>query len=192
MSMITTDNLCFIHIPKTAGSSIRECLEKKKDNTYASKQLYDRHPAWKDILNVVGEKKYNELYKFCVIRNPIDLFTSWYNYVQRFDMPKDNLRPIIKQQSKSIEYVIDWIIDNNYQLGIFPQHKWIYYDNKLMINKIFRYENLDEIKNFLKERGYEELPHKNGSIDKPVLTQEYRNKIMLIDKEDFELFNYQP
>lgn len=192
MSMITTDNLCFIHIPKTAGSSVRECLEKKKDNTYEKKQLYDRHPTWKDILNVVGKEKYDELYKFCIIRNPVELFISWYNYVQRFDMPQDALRPIIKQQHQSIEYVIDWIIDNNYQSGMFPQHRWIYDNGKLMINKVFRYENLDEVKDFLTKRGYGELPHKNGSIGKPILTQEYRNKMVLIDKEDFDIFNYQP
>lgn len=59
MAAITKDNLCFIHIPKCAGTSVFTLLESNLDPAYNNKKIYDRHPTWKDILNIVGLEIYH-------------------------------------------------------------------------------------------------------------------------------------
>lgn len=207
MSAITTDNLCFIHIPKCAGTSVFTVLEKKLDAKYNNKQLYDRHPTWKNILDVVGPEKYNQLYKFTIVRNPITLFISLFNYIFHYNTPTDQIRPLIKG-GKTIQYVLDYINDNRdmqitnhgknaniamKELPIFHQHRFIYDDDdKLMVDKIFKFENINEVEAFLQHRGYGKLPHKLAlSPPKKEMEQKYQDIIYSLAQKDFKLFGYE-
>ncbi|MBN86701.1 MAG: hypothetical protein CL885_04185, partial [Dehalococcoidia bacterium] len=62
----------FVHIPKTAGTSVTACLRP-----YCETYLKHHH-----ILDVLPEN-HDSYYKFCVARNPWDRCVSRYFYLKR-------------------------------------------------------------------------------------------------------------
>src|SRR5215831_12465012 len=75
----------FVHVPKTAGTSICEALAGMNDTAIACKLP---HPPAKRIRQELGEKKWGELYKFAFVRNPWARLVSWYHAV-REKPPRD-------------------------------------------------------------------------------------------------------
>lgn len=79
----------FIHIPKTAGTSIYRWLNN------GTVMMNYHHTAWqyKEIL----KKDYNNFYKFAFVRNPWDRIVSFYRYYMMYDQNKLRKKP--KQES---------------------------------------------------------------------------------------------
>ena len=88
----------FIHIPKTAGESISEVLNR--DESGISKptpqeikrillpqntinDLLGKHATAMEIKDVVGQKIFNAYFKFVIIRNPWDQVASFYNHLRK-------------------------------------------------------------------------------------------------------------
>lgn len=92
----------FIHVPKTAGTSIRSVLEpycgKKGAFNYLARRLeqfpktvhsigltrlrtYDAHSTYSDISKIIPTDELNNLFKFCFVRNPYDRAYSYYLHV---------------------------------------------------------------------------------------------------------------
>ncbi len=73
--MISHEFKCiFIHIPKTAGSSIEVFFEE-----YPRTQ----HVLATECLKEYGGKDWNRYYKFAFVRNPWDRVLSWYLWLER-------------------------------------------------------------------------------------------------------------
>lgn len=167
--------IIFIHINKTAGTSILDNLKINK------KQHYDA----KEIIEKIGYHKWIECYKFSFVRNPWDKVVSHYFY--RVKTNQCNM------QSKKISFK-DWV---NITYG--SEKDLFYYDNKKMfqsqsdwlkdskgeisIDFIGKFENLN--KDFKKIQDYigiqGSLPHKNIGIKK-----DYRK---MYDSKSFEIIN---
>ncbi len=64
------NKLIFIHIPKTAGTSLQELLFNKK--------IFNAHRKSLKIIKKIG--RYNDYYKFAIVRNPFDRLVSIYHY----------------------------------------------------------------------------------------------------------------
>ncbi|MCH4551246.1 sulfotransferase family 2 domain-containing protein [Aestuariibaculum lutulentum] len=113
--MISHEHKCiFIHIPKTAGSSIKECLFKGKhfnwrvaDYNYLygwcpKRRLHLQHATSKQLLEteLITEHQWNTYYKFAFIRNPWDRAYSDYIWLTNDCGIKDSFYNFILKQGK--------------------------------------------------------------------------------------------
>jgi hypothetical protein len=76
MIVSTQPPFLFIHIPKTAGTSIEESLYHYQDFEYNTSP-HNIAQQYKDYL---PRELFNEMFKFCFVRNPWDLMVSSYKY----------------------------------------------------------------------------------------------------------------
>lgn len=196
--MFLTNNLLFIHIPKSAGTSVVNVLE---NSTGGQKKFsIDTHSTFdafkKHYPNLVLNKKV-----FCIVRNPFCRFVSIYRFINRdFKLKKwfGNNYLDIKARIATFENFINNFIfpekiwgDNNH---FSPQTLW---SNN--VQNIFKLENPEQINKFFKENGiYLELPLTNNQTipsHTNFMYREYYNsytKKIIEDKfkSDLEAFNY--
>jgi len=77
MAIIISDhNLTFIHIPKTAGSSIQEWLFNCTNCYQPKRSLHCTVEDIKERVSNIGTT-------FCVVRDPYDWAVSWYEYEKK-------------------------------------------------------------------------------------------------------------
>jgi len=69
----------FIHIQKTAGSSISSALNPFCEESYDSIQ----HWSAVRLKEKFGDDIWNEYFKFSFVRNPYDRLFSWYNMIDK-------------------------------------------------------------------------------------------------------------
>jgi chondroitin 4-sulfotransferase 11 len=76
MVLSTNPPFLFIHIPKTAGTSIEEALFDYQDFDY----MNEPHPIVAQYKTYLPKEMYNKLFKFSFVRNPWALQLSTYTY----------------------------------------------------------------------------------------------------------------
>lgn len=182
-------NFIFIHINKTAGSSIKTAIGLTKKNHLTVKEIIDTHG--------VGQIVFKNTYKFAVVRNPWDRALSQYKYRVKTNQcnMKDEPIPFKDWVKKTYGKEKDSFYYSNPKMFL-PQVDWLKdYNGEIRINKILRFENLnEEFSAVLKDIGIEkQLPHYNKT--KRVDYREYYNeetKLIIEDwfKEDIEQFGY--
>lgn len=74
---INDRKLIFIHIPKTAGTSIVRAMRFPPPNPSYGLM---KHTSAEQIFEIMGHIEWNNAVKFCVVRNPWDRFFSHYRY----------------------------------------------------------------------------------------------------------------
>lgn len=136
-------NKCiFIHIPKTAGTSILSCLAQ-------GKQFYRDHATWFDYYKY-NPIKFNNYYKFTFVRNPYARLKSVYQYLMRGGNKGDDL--ILKEHLNKVapnfeRFVCDFLNEHTiYEHVLFmPQYLFIYnWKLNLKVDFIGYYETLEE------------------------------------------------
>jgi chondroitin 4-sulfotransferase 11 len=179
------EKLIFIHIPKTAGTSIKKLFLNDNDFSLLT-NLKKHEPIYNIKKNNIND--YNKYKKFAIVRNPYDRIVSSYFFLQKMN---------IKNFFQTIEFN-EWIKNpckhpckllpglTKYLL-LAPQYLWI--DETV---NILKYENLNkELNTFLNKKV--NLPKINNSIHEHYLNY-YNNKSLNIIyhryKEDFKKFNY--
>lgn len=187
----------FVHIPKSGGTSIHKLLENNNEFTislwgkngnkdYAHLSIFDVHSMHQ------SSKSY---FSFAVVRNPYNRIYSAYK------QPYCQLYPNLTFNDFIINFVSKLNLNNLDQslVHIWPMHKFIISDNKLLINYVIRFEQLDKDFEFIKYKfGIKpQLGHlnKNSEHSDSYLNKYTKNQIDIINRiyaEDFEWFNYQP
>ena len=117
------------------------------------------------MIHVIGQKKWDEAYKFTVIRNPWDKVVSHY---------KHNIKMNVTNMAKKKIEFKDWVActygkpKNKFYYNraqmFFPQVEWLKNnEGKIDIDKIIRFENLNEGTNevFKTLEIEHKLPHLN-------------------------------
>ena len=177
----------FVHINKTAGTSIGHAIGLPiKD-----------HLTAKEIIARIGEKKWNEAYKFTLVRNPWDKVVSLYEYRRKKDRTKiathgisfsDWVKMTYGEEKnfsyfdvKSFQPQVDWLKDN---------------EGNVSIDFVGKFESINEDYNHIKRViGLDaELPYLNAS--KRVGYQSYyddetRDIVARWFHEDIDLFSYE-
>jgi len=205
----------FVHIPKTAGVSIMNCLSNsigKNDNiTYfrsgkAQKLAYkitrkddirfNMHSSIREPLSKLNISKY---FKFAFVRNPWDRMVSLYFYLQSTAYGEiDTNMPSFSEWIMSDIDKIKTFIPLSKQL-IFkkkPQLAWLADNNKIHMDFIGRFENLqgdfDKITELL-GLPTTKLMHENRTTHDYYAEYYNRDTIDKVSKwykEDIEYFGY--
>lgn len=171
MAIVTPNpNAIFIHIPKTAGTSITRWLIKHNKGKKNGVKHSD-----------MSQHKLNDKFVFTCVRNPYDWVYSGWSYMKRFSGKGLSLE----------QYIMD-----DYMLKMVnaaPQYQYIDVDR---IDLILKYETLN--KDFKKIQKKFNCDKKLGRLNKSdrrkdwsvMIKDDMKEKIYQTYKTDFEIFNY--
>ncbi len=202
----------FIHIPKTGGDSVEDCLDLNRNNDlFGFEDSNGNRYSIKDGLNLQEKKRliclqhltalqikkkidkniWEDYYKFTFIRNPWDKIVSHYFYIIQ---KRKDLQKILKINKKNTFRDYVYIIGKTKRVS--QQKNYIFDDqNKNIIDFVGRFENLEKdfqkvcdkikVKAVLKKTNIS--THKNY---KEYYTSETRNIVKNLFNDDIELFKY--
>ena len=201
-------NFIFIHIPKTAGSSITRALRpwclKPKPTQWRrllshlpvreapEKANFNQHDRAAWLRRKLPPQLYDGAYKFAVVRNPFALVVSNYQHLQR----KTSRRRRRQAQRWDFKAFLRYLERKN-RLARVDQTSWISDgDGKLIIDEVLRFETLAEQFTVLAERlGLPgELPRSNvgAPVDyRAVYDDEAKAIVRRLYVRDFERFGYE-
>jgi len=183
----------FIHIPKTAGTSVLTCLMEE--------QIFRDHANYLDYKRI-DPLKFEKYFKFCFVRNPYDRAVSFFEYLKRGGNQSDDLyfQELIKNVFPTFEgFVLEYLDkDRIHEHVLFrPQYLFIYdYKEECQVDYIGHYEYLKEDFEFVcDEIGASfELPLKN-KVQRNPYENYYSNtlvkeRIYNLYSKDFDLLKY--
>lgn len=202
----------FVHVWKTGGNSIRDCLRPYSEDLYpqASNPLFqlvhlrrrkgkgkplivDQHITFSELKAIMGAKKFNQYFKFAFVRNPLDLLVSYYHFIIQHENnhpQKEYIRNL-----KSFEDYIKW--SETHEMIHLSQRKFVYDEQgELLADYVGRYEYFQESYNEISRRlgiKTKALPSLNISNHNHFL--KYYNSttegiVRSTLSEDFKVFNY--
>jgi chondroitin 4-sulfotransferase 11 len=190
----------FIHIQKTAGSSITEALNRLD----GSQQLGYQH----SMMNSLETAIYEGYWVFCFVRNPFDRLVSWWNMMMHKGIHNDFSRYLLSNSSNFSEFLdcTEVIDDQNALIPSMnePYPKSIAFnqldyitgkDGRLAVHFIGRFESLQaDFKRISDAIGVQlVLPHSNAYERKHY--REYYSpgdveKVRRMYKRDLKFFGY--
>lgn len=187
----------FIHVPKTAGKSLRFSLFGKENGA--------RHCSASRLKKCYPDL-WEQFFSFCLVRNPYDRLYSAYRYLMcGGNLQKDDLRFRSRELSTVNgfeQFVCDWLTkDRSYAYTHFiPQYEFVYQNTDCLVDHIGKFENLEREYEFIRGKlGLRhDLQHINrtkqavetsvSEVYSPVMSR----KVHEIYAEDFRLFGYEP
>ena len=188
----------FIHIPKTAGTSIEQFIKDNDKNPIILTGVQDgrsrRHFTALDI-KLLFPDLFKQYYKFSVVRNPYDRLLSEYYWCK---IPNVGYK-FGKTKIEFLNYVSNVIKQKTYFTNIFHDHfihqyMFLYnHQNKLLVNNLFKYEHLDSAIEFIKKKLYinQNLNQLNKTTaEKTDWSIEEKEIVYELYKKDFMYFQY--
>ena len=184
MSVLNIEKkIAFIHVPKTAGVSMEE--------TGNLGTVITRHYGMEFYTDLVKDDPKIDLkkfFKFAFVRNPYDRLASGI------------LNHALKNEKNPRAKFNDFLIKYKYRLDEWittkPMHTFICVDDKIAVDFVGRFENLQEDWGYVCEKLKQ--PNKLPFINKGKHTYENLYTLKSIEivrevfKKDFELFGYNP
>ncbi len=189
----STHECIFIHIPKTAGTSILRTL--------IGKSAYRNHTSYHEFQRV-DAVKFENYFKFCFVRNPYDRVVSSYVYLIKGGNKKEDLdfQNFLKENFPTFEkFILEYLDkDTIYDHILFkPQYSFIYnYKRKCHVDYIGRYENIKiDFESICQKLNIScKLPSTNrvkrDDFETFYANNVVREKVYSLYQKDFELFNY--
>ena len=198
MVVCHTRKIIFIHIPKTAGSSIEHLLRdegKYELDFIGVRNGRSTHHYMGIELKMILKELYPKYYKFSFVRNPYDRLISEYfwcrinNVGHKFNKTFDEFLDYVEDVIKNKKFFKP--IENDHFI---PQYSFLFFNKKLIVNNIFKYEDIETVVPLIKKRLKikTSLQHLNKSVKNEItLTQEQKDRIYNLYQIDFETFNYE-
>ena len=183
----------FIHIPKTAGLSIKSMYGI---NTPFSCVVH--HATYKQVEKAAGFEFMKKTTTFACCRNPYTRFASAFSFCQtpalihNYPGKGFDTEDINKYISKHLK---EEDIENN----LFFKRQHVFLANSeghIELDYLMRFEDLDEDWEVISDALYgnpaplRRHHHNTGSADKHSLSIKSKSKLYSLYKEDFETFNY--
>jgi hypothetical protein len=197
----------FIHIHKTAGSSVKNVLNKyswyPEESIYCTilkklnlrpytEDFHDHVRAW-EIKEFISPKIFSEVYKFTFVRNPWDWMLSSYTYYLKHKYMHPH--SYFADQLKTFKGFVKWQTSN--RLAFHNQYEFIY-DQKgnCLVDHIGKFENLEsEFNSICNRLGIKEkLPHINISKElgyRHEYDDETKDIVFKYYKKDIDIFSYE-
>jgi hypothetical protein len=135
-----THRCMFIHIPKTAGSSISMSLFGSLGGGHRTAGRYRL---------IFGQQRFDEYFKFAFVRNPWDRVLSAYNYLKAGGSSvrdREFSRQHLTDFDSFGDFVRRWlrVEDVHSQVHFMPQHEFIGLDDQdIAVDFLGRYETLE-------------------------------------------------
>ena len=147
--------IIFIHIPKTAGTSIEYALgmhgglktiglERYINQTSDYNCLFGnglQHLTASQIRKVLGKKIFNDYFKFSVVRNPYDRIVS---YIAWLDGKWQNRAQLSIEKFREYIRLSQNRYKNRVKILPRPQYPFIYIRNRRIVNGLLYYEDLEK------------------------------------------------
>ncbi len=179
MIVSTNPPFLFVHIPKTAGTSIENALFEFQEFEYRTSP----HMCAKQYKDYFIPEIYNQFFKFAIVRNPYDLlFSTWKFFVKNSGITMNFKEWILwRYRREPIMSKLDSFDEGSnftekekmsrlataFYVNKAPQVMFLIDDNgDMLIDYIGRFENVDEdFKEIVNHLGLEDihLPHSNKS-----------------------------
>lgn len=198
--MIITNKYIFIHIPKSAGNSVRDALQggdwKKKESP-----PYRGHITLSELMGHVGKETINSRFKFAFVRNPWDRTLSLYShYTQKGIESKKSTHEYVKWKKQGFN---PWVINTLEHL-----HAHIRWGNDHLLQQqvawlipkmdfIGRFEHLiEDFGEICKHIKHEtNIKHNRRTAThhksyKDIYTKEARDKVAEVFAEDIKFFGF--
>ncbi|OEI80502.1 hypothetical protein AST99_08915 [Formosa algae] len=180
-------NFVFIHIAKTGGTSVISITGK----------AHRKHLTVKQVIKYIGQKKWDNVYTFAIVRNPWAKVVSQYKFRTKTNKSKMGDNPIdFKDWVKKVFVEKDKFYYHVRPLLFAPQVDWLKNNQgEIDLDKVIRFENLnEEYREVAQIIGIDpELPHLNStkpSDYKSYYDEETKNIIADWFAEDIKTFNY--
>lgn len=193
MPILEDKKLIFIHIPKCAGTSIVDSLGMTMKGHYTCHYYVAQQPKHPKI----EDKSYTS---FTIVRNPWDRLVSAYEYCKMgsgnfYNHMHDDYEYL---KGKSFEYTISLLEDEPYRFihpSWYLQTYWIASSEAILVDKIFKFENLDPLTEFLASKGIttpiQKLNSSKRDLDyRTYYTDKLVEKVAKIYACDIENLNY--
>ena len=186
------NNLIYIWIPKTAGTSFWRSITKKhpnfrRDLNGKSKFFFGTY-GHVYIKHIFSKEELNSVKKICVCRNPYDRFVSLYFYSKKskFIDQSLSLRDFAK---KVCVEKIDPIGKYNVSKLSYcnPQNHWI---KDIDDVKVYRFENIDKLFSDYKIKNIKLNTSNHKHYLEYFKDEDILKMVNDFYKEDFEIFNY--
>jgi len=192
----------FVHIQKTAGTSVSEVLRSEINDTRSFLRVHDfAVNAKKELGN-----QWDDYYKFAFVRNPWDRFVSWYSMITN---PKNNsgsndLWEYVRQNSSNFKEFIKQCTnpprdhEGIKKLGVNQLDYITDSDGKIIVDYVGRFENFEkDFKTVLDRLDIKnvEIPHIRHNSSHGNYREYYDDETRQIIedrfKKDIEYFGYQ-
>lgn len=185
------DRLFFIHIPKTAGTTVEESLNN-------SERICGRHMSHRDFIDTNKNIDRDQWTFFTVVRNPWDRIHSTYQFNKRFSnisFPEfvKHIRNYFDAMSKGEIYYIDQKI---FPYRVVQTFNW-WTGGIQNLDHVIRFESLrKDVQIFYESTGYNidlSVKHQfnpNRTPYKEAYSTKEKKIIELIYGEEIELFKY--
>jgi hypothetical protein len=192
-------NVTFVHVPKSAGTSIGVWMNENRNNNYII-EWYD-HPTL-EPMKLVGPRNFT----FSVVRNPWERMISFYCFLKNIQSAHPNfsnqqMQWVINTNNQHLDWTTfdKWLdtLDEfiimpgwNFKPGD-PQTVWV----KEGIDLILRYETLEEDFKQIQDifNNYTPLPKKlvgDHTFYRDYYNTETKNKIAKRYEEEIDLLGY--
>lgn len=194
LSAFDAHEVLFIHIPKTAGISVRESLFKTSG--------FGKHVKAITYKYYYGSKTFKKYFKFAIVRNPWARTLSAYHFLKEGginSLDKEWSETWLSQFNTFEDFVlnglhtpeiINWI-------HFIPQYQWVCdHKKRNLMDFTGRLENLEEDYEIIRKKTGlgQPLLHKNKGANIAAYREHYtkamQDKIAEIYKIDIEMFHY--
>ena len=201
--------LIFIHIPKCGGTSIEVYISNNYklkykfcnvlNNIEKNSYILDKKSGSKALQHLTAleiRQNFNDFekyYKFSVVRNPYDRIISEYHWSRTIKSYKsynkfDDFLKHVQNVFKNKDFYKNLFSDH-----LIPQYLFLYENNKLIVDKVYKFEEFYEIEKNLKDKY--NIDRKMRVCNKTKKEKIKLNKIQKeviynLYKKDFELFKY--
>jgi len=190
----------FVHIPKTAGTSIEEAmgikvlkgkvLRSHKTSVIKGITYAPQHFTSTILKNhALTKVHWNKYFKFSFVRHPYTRVLSEFFWVKKKKCKIFNP----KMFNEFLEsYYIKFNTDHK-----LPQSDFLYENGKLQIDRLYKFENLGRSYRHLSKKLKlpKKIPHVQRSNNKKeyfnLLTRENKELIYKIYEKDFKVLNYE-
>jgi len=198
--MISHTHKCiFVHIPKTAGTSLINILETSEFSWPRGYLKHSKSPKKGRLDKILSRSKHdiNDYFKFAFCRNPYDRIVSVWKYLSFVHSGRGMRNNLFPEFKNFIKLGLN-INNRHWQWHYYPQYYHICSKNRNSdIDYVGRFENLQEDFNVVCDKigiPRQKLPHKNKSNHKHY-TEYYDDETKQVVAEkyakDIEHFGYE-